>query len=41
MRGSASIDYLMTQTDVGDMEIYNNIIKHNLDVMKATKMPTI
>ena len=41
MRGSASIDYLMTQTDIGDMEIYNNIIKHNLDVMKATKMPTI
>jgi hypothetical protein len=41
MRGSASIEYLMTQTDIGDQEVYNNIIKHNLDMMKNTKMPVI
>jgi hypothetical protein len=41
MRGSANIHDLITDTDVGDIEIFNNIIKDNVETSKNTKMPWI
>ena len=38
MRGSANIHDLLTDTDVGDIEIFNNIIKDNIDTSKNTKL---
>lgn len=39
MRGSANIQDLLTDTDIGDFEIFNNIIKDNLKTTKETKLP--
>ena len=41
MRGSANIHDLMTDTDIADLEIFNNIIKDNLETAKNTKMPWV
>jgi len=41
MRGSANIHDLISDTDVGDLEIFNNIIKDNIETSKNTKMAWI
>lgn len=41
MRGGVSFETLFYDTDVGDAEMLNNIIKGNIENTKNAKMPLI
>lgn len=41
MRGGVSIEQILTDTDLEDHEVIQNIIKENIENTKTAKMPLI